>query len=98
MASSCGLASDAPGSPIRGRTLPVTALAREPGPSVAARSRRAGVVAQVDLGLAPGIAVVTIGAPDRRVGDAPFAGISGDDHEPAFGPEATSLLQEIDAL
>ena len=27
MASSCGLALDAPGSPIRGRTLPVTALA-----------------------------------------------------------------------
>src|SRR5438477_10875770 len=26
MASSCGLASDAPDSPIRGRTLPVTAL------------------------------------------------------------------------
>src|SRR6478672_9488849 len=44
MASSCGLASDAPGSPIRGRTLPVTALVPSPATPAAAATEPVGTV------------------------------------------------------
>src|SRR6185295_2322089 len=49
MASSCGLASDAPRSPIRGRTLPVTALVLwTPGDEEGALAREDHLVALVD--------------------------------------------------
>src|SRR5439155_26380590 len=73
-------------------------LAREPGPGVVGRPRRARAIAQVDVELALGIALVAGGAPDRRVRGAPFARIPGDDDEAAVGPQAASLEQEVDAL